>query len=296
MTGYGRGEHTAVGDARIVVELKGVNHRYLEVSVRLPKGWMGLEPLIVGQVKRSVSRGKIDVMLNANTSAIAVRKPFVSEPLAREYLKIGQELAENLGIDFNLGVKDILRLPEVMSFPEEVVDVNVLWNIVRPALESSLEGFLASKSREGNALGEDMLGRRERLSVLVSEVRELHAGVVKGIADRLRKRIAQLLEDTEVDENRIIQEAAFLADREDISEELVRLSSHLEQFSRIVAKEPPVGKELDFVLQEMLREVNTSCAKSSCTDITHKLLATGCLTATGLTLAWAIFSTLQHIF
>jgi len=272
MTGYGRGDHIAPDGTKVVVEIKSVNHRYLEVSSRIPRGWMGIENLLKDRIKEAVSRGKVDVVITLVEAGVETRKPFISHELAREYLRIAQQMGEDFKITGKLTVNDVLRLPEVLSFPNEVPEADQVWEIISPALHAALQQFLQTRTREGTQLALDLKERVSNLITLVNEVEGLYVEAGRKIAERLRARIAELMEGMQPDPTRLAQEAAFMAEKEDISEELVRLKCHLEHFQGTLSEAPPVGKQLDFLVQEILRETNTSCAKVSEVEIIHRML------------------------
>lgn len=272
MTGYGRGDHLAPDGTKVVVEIKSVNHRYLEISSRIPRGWMGIENLLKDRIKDVVSRGKVDVVITLVESGMETRKPFISYELAREYFRVAQQMGQDFGIPDQLTATDILRLPEVLSFPNEVPEVGTVWEIIEPALQGALQQFLHNRTREGTQLALDLKERVTRLLELVGEVELLYVEAAKKIAERLRARIAELMEGLQPDPARLAQEAAFLAEREDITEEIVRLKCHLEHFLVTLSDAPPVGKQMDFLLQEILRETNTSCSKVSEVEIIHRML------------------------
>lgn len=272
MTGYGRGRCDSPGGGKITVEIKGVNNRALDVIPRLPKGWIALEPFIRDEVKRGVHRGRVEVYVVAEVLAMNVGGPVIAEKLAQEYVNVGEKLSEELGVANNLNLYELFRLPNVLSLSEDMPEPEELWASVEPAMQQAMGEFLVAKRREGAALAQDILKRLRTLEGLMDEVEQLRPNAVKVAVEKLQARIDTLMENREVDETRIAQEAAILADKQDISEEVVRLRSHIEQFSQTLSCAPPLGRELDFLLQEMFRETNTSCAKSFDVGIVRLLL------------------------
>lgn len=272
MTGYGRGDGEFRDGNKLTVEIKGVNHRFLEIFTRLPRGWTAVDNLIKERIKSRVSRGKADLFVTISSDLGTVVTPHISHELARQYLKLAQELAEELEVPCTLNVVDIVKMPEVLSIPQDIPEAEDIWQYLLPPLDRAIDEFVIAREKEGHTLAKDIYARNEQLKSTIFEVEKMREGAASDLAERMHARLTELLKEVEVDQTRIVQEAAFMADKEDITEELIRLRCHLERFTKSLKKPPPIGKELDFLLQEMLRETNTCCSKVSDVVIIHKLV------------------------
>lgn len=271
MTGYGKGEAATKG-GRIVVEIRSVNHRYGEISVKLPRVLLALEAEVKKGVSDRLKRGKIEVFVQLEESVDAASVPVVNLPLARAYLDAFTTLKETLG------------LTEPVTLGMVAAQRDVVTTGAREEGELPAEALLAAvtaavgrleemRSREGEALRVDLVQRRAFLAETIDAISARAPQSVADNAARLRERLSQLLAETPLDEARLAQEVAVLADRTDITEELVRFASHLTQFDRTLELAEPVGRKLDFLLQELNREVNTIGSKSADSQITALVVA-----------------------
>jgi len=267
MTGYGKGE-AATDHGTFTVEIRSVNNRFGEVSVRMHRGFMALE----NEVKRAVSallkRGKIDVFVHWEEAVAGESVPKVDDAMARSYFTAFSRLAEELGIlgqvplSLVVAQKGVLR--ENISTPAEEDCRDQLM----AALQAAVAALDAMRTREGEALAADLSVRRTQVMEWTALIRERTPAVVIEYRQKLKARLEQLLEGTELDETRLAQEVALMADRCDVTEELVRLASHFTQFDEALRLPEPVGRKLDFLMQEMNREVNTIGSKSSDSEVT----------------------------
>ncbi|MBJ6727705.1 YicC/YloC family endoribonuclease [Geomesophilobacter sediminis] len=262
MTGYGKGE-ASFGAGRIVVELRCVNHRYGEISVKLPRQFMPFESDIKKRVAERLSRGKIDLFIQVEGGA-SQGVPTANLPLARGYFKAFSSIREALGIDEPVGLELVVSQRDVITMAAEVETVTdeVPQELVS-ALDAALAGADQMRIFEGESLLADFRKRREQLEVLITRVAERAPEVVSDYAVKLKERIAALIADSGLPEDRLALEVAVLADKGDITEELVRLASHLRQFDETIGRSEPVGRKLDFLLQEINREVNTIGSKAN---------------------------------
>jgi len=262
MTGYGKGE--AVHEAgRFTVEVRCVNHRYGEVTVKLPRALMQFENEIKKRVGERLVRGKIDVFIQAE-NAVALGVPMANLPLARGYLKAFQTVAEALGLHGEVDLALVASQRDVVTVAAEAeASLEEIPQELVAAVEDALRRVDEMRLFEGESLFADFLRRRELLAQLIAKVAERAPFVVSEYAQRLKERIAQLLGEGSLPEERIAQEVAVMADKCDVTEELVRLESHLRQFDETLAKSEPVGRKLDFLLQEINREVNTIGSKAN---------------------------------
>ena len=272
MTGYGKGEYKE-GGIELSVEIKTVNNRYLDISVKSPKSFNAYEEIIRTLVRGSLSRGHADVFVNFIDRRERVRRLAVDENAARAYVDAAARLKQlfpALQDDFTLTALlrsgDVVRAEEESSEDEQVVEA------LRGALAAALEKLNAMRGKEGEKLAADMLVRMDTIEVLVGRIAERAPFVAENYRSKLLERMREVLADTPVDEARILSEAAVFADKCNIDEELTRLRSHIAQF-RSVCKEARVGRKLDFLVQEFNREANTICSKSNDLAVTGAALA-----------------------
>lgn len=261
MTGYGRGE-ASNGDLSVVVEMKSVNNRFLDVQLRVPREYLLLEPRIQERLKRDVQRGRVEIFIRRTASESSQQvnaDPALAESYHRAMLVVANRLQRGTEA---IPLALVLAQPGVLSVSDRDPDALAEWEVVSTALEAALAELLEMRAREGAALGEDLRRQLDQLQRLSSEVEASAAGVAERLKQRLEARLARLLADR-VEPGRLAQEAAILADKADISEELVRIRSHGQQFADALTAAEPVGRKLDFLLQELNREVNTVGSKSA---------------------------------
>jgi len=267
MTGYGKGECAYAG-GRIIVELRSVNHRYGEISVKLPRVLMPFENEIKKRVAERLSRGKIDVFIQVEGAA-STGVPTANLPLARGYFKAFSSIREALGLDEEVGLALVAAQRDVITVSAEA-EAAAPEEIPRELVESLDTALLKMdemRSFEGESLRADFRKRRDNLAELIGRVETRSPSVVTEYAARLKERILALTTDSGLPEERVALEVALLADKCDITEELVRLESHLRQFDETLEKGEPVGRKLDFLLQEINREVNTIGSKANDAEI-----------------------------
>ncbi|MGE5455198.1 MAG: YicC/YloC family endoribonuclease [Methylocystaceae bacterium] len=262
MTGYGKGECLDQGYS-ITVELKGVNHRYFDMGFRTARRYQGLEDRVRDLVKGAVSRGRVEVSLNVEQTGEQTRDIKVDKDLAIAYYMSLKDLAATLNIAPDLSVIELFRLPDVFILDETEEDLEVIWSVVAPALVAAVDDFAQMRMREGYNLVADIRERDLYIRELVNAIEERSPQVVREHGERLKKRLADLLSDTALDENRLAQEVAILADKASITEEIVRLRSHSLQLQDLLNSEQPVGRKGDFLIQEMFREINTIGSKAN---------------------------------
>jgi len=266
MTGYGKAE-SAYATGKIIVELRCVNHRYGEVTVKLPRVLMQFENEIKKRVSEKLSRGKIDVFIQLE-GAVSLGVPSANLPLARGYYKAFNAITEALGLREEVSLNLIASQRDVISIAaESEAPLEEIPGELVGALEEALRKVDEMRVFEGESLMADFQKRRETLSQLIGKVAERSPQVVTEYAAKLKERIAQLCSESGLPEDRIALEVALLADKCDITEELVRLESHLRQFDETLTRNEPVGRKLDFLLQEINREVNTIGSKANDSQI-----------------------------
>jgi uncharacterized protein (TIGR00255 family) len=274
MTGFGRAQLEA-GGAGLAVELRSVNHRHLDLSVRLPRALAGLEPELRRALAVRFARGKLDLVISAATGSARAELE-LDRALADRYLDFARAFAAERGVDGTLRMGELLALPGISRVQEPVLDEAALRGALLVALEAAAEAADAMRRAEGAALERELRARLARVTELAAAVPELSGELAAAARERLRKRAEQLRADTGlVDESRLAQELVSAADRMDVTEEVVRLQSHVAQFENALATAAPgtgVGRRLEFLLQEMLREANTIGSKAADAPLAHRVV------------------------
>jgi len=266
MTGYGKSE-TSSSDARLTVEIKSVNHRYAEIIVRLPRLYTPFENDVRKVVSHKLKRGKIEVLIQRDETIASGVFPVVNLELARRYHQAFSDTRDTLGLKEEVQLALILSQKNVISASEITTVSESVPPEVIEAVKSAADNLDAMRLREGEILLADLQNRRISLSELIDQIAERAPKVVANYAARLKARLAQLLTDATLTEDRLSQEIAIMADRSDITEELVRFGCHMQQFDEIITLNEPVGRKLDFLLQEINREVNTIGSKANDAEI-----------------------------
>ncbi len=264
MTGFGRGEYLDA-EYRLVAEIKAVNHRYNEIVIRMPKNLGSLEDKIRKTVAGTLQRGRIDVFVAVDEYGEKNRAVRVDKDLAIAYHKALKELGELLGAPNGNDAHQISRYPDVLRVEEVATDIEGLWPKLQTALEAAVQNLMAMRLAEGANIGQDMAARIDAIAGHVETVSQRAPQVLSEYREKLLGKMRDLLATlgAEPDEARLVQEAALFADRISITEELVRLQSHLKQFKLTLASDEAVGRKLDFIVQEMNRETNTIASKAN---------------------------------
>ena len=262
MTGYGSAKGSVEGQ-EITVELKSVNNRYLDCSVRLPRNFLFAEDTVKQAVSAGISRGKVDVFVSAQASQDSGTVVSVNEELARGYRDAVAHIAETLGLESGLNAFSLARFPDVLTVERRELDKDKAAAALSEITAKAVEEFNAMREREGERLRRDMLGKLETIEGLVSVVEERSPQTVKEYRERLEARLRDILADRSLDEQRVITEAAIFADRTAVDEETVRLRSHIAQFRTMLEEGSPIGRKMDFLVQEFNRESNTIGSKCS---------------------------------
>ena len=262
MTGYGSAKGSVEGQ-EITVELKSVNNRYLDCSVRLPRNFLFAEDTVKQAVSAGVSRGKVDVFVSAQASQNSGTVVSVNEELARGYRDEVARIAETLGLESGLNAFSLARFPDVLTVERRELNKDKAAAALAEITARAVEEFNAMREREGERLRRDMLGKLETIEGLVSVVEERSPQTVKEYRERLEARLRDILADRSLDEQRVITEAAIFADRTAVDEETVRLRSHIAQFRTMLEEGSPIGRKMDFLVQEFNRESNTIGSKCS---------------------------------
>lgn len=272
MTGFGLGR-SAIGVEELTVELRSVNHKFCEVKVRLPRELSALEAVVAKTVKDRLSRGAIDVSLKRASRSAAGNVPVVDAGLVREYRRAFSEIAAAAGLPDEVSLRDLSLQPGVVRLEEQQVNVEQAGQAVEQALGQAIHALTAMREVEGRALAADLKARLQFVATTVAELKQLAPAQVEEHRKRLTERIAELSQGLAVDPARLAQEVAFFAERTDVAEELTRLGSHLEQFETLLAAKEPTGRKMDFLVQEMHREVNTTGSKSQHPEISTRVVA-----------------------
>jgi uncharacterized protein (TIGR00255 family) len=270
MTGYGRAE-IEKGDFRFTVEINTVNNRFLEYQMRLPKTLSQLENNIKNLLGTKFNRGKIMVTVTWEQEQ-AEGSIVLDEAKADAYYRVYQLLKQRYSLDGALSMSDFAALPDLVKVGKQDEDLEKIWNIFKEALEAAADATYTMRQNEGANLVRDMLARTEGIRAVSDEIEALSGQNVKLYQERLRSRIEELLQGAKIDDERIAVEVALLADKSDITEECVRLKSHLEQFQSSLKETGPVGKRLNFILQELNREANTTGDKSAFYEISRRVI------------------------
>ena len=272
MTGYGRGETTSDG-ARFTVELSSVNRRQSEIVMALPRDLSELEVRIRQAINARISRGRTNVLVTLHHTAAAERPLALDVALARSYHDAMRALQKELGAPGEITIDTILQAPGVMRAPEEAIDADGAWPTLERALDAALGDLVKMREREGKHLAKDLIRRLKAIRKLLKEIRAQHPEVVKKFRAALAERIEKAGLSPEQNDDRLSREIFLFADRSDVSEELTRLESHLAQFAHHLRKEEPVGRALEFIVQELFRELNTLGAKANDAAISQRVVA-----------------------
>lgn len=262
MTGFGRCE--VQKDARkFTVELKGVNHRYLDVNIRMPKKLNFFETAIRTLLKSYATRGKVDIFITYEDSSQNQVSVKYNEALAAEYLKYLNRMAEEFGLENDIRVSTLSRYPEVFTMEEQAEDEEELWNGLKEALEGAFAQFVETRTTEGENLKKDILEKLGTLEDLVGYIEERSPQIVKEYREKLEEKTRELLADAQIEDSRIAAEVILFADKICTDEEVVRLKSHISHMRNTLEEKEGIGRKLDFIAQEMNREANTILSKAN---------------------------------
>jgi uncharacterized protein (TIGR00255 family) len=272
MTGYGRGETDHQG-AKFSVELNSVNRKQSDIVVNLPRDLNELEPRIRQTINESISRGRTNVLVSYHNGPNGMRQLALDTGLAQSYHEAMRALQKELNAPGEITIGTILQAPGVMRMPEEAIKAEEAWPAVEKALRAALAELLKMREREGKHLAKDLIRRLKTMRKELKAIRVIHPDVVKKYRAALLDRIQKAGLPIQTDDERLVKEISFFADRADISEELTRLESHLAQFAHHLRKNEPVGRTLEFITQEIFRELNTLGAKANDAEISQRVVA-----------------------
>lgn len=271
MTGFGRCE-IAEADRKITVEMKSVNHRYLDVTIKMPKKLNFFEAAIRTELKNYMQRGKVDLFItyeDFTESNVCVK---YNKELAAEYMQYFDRMAEDFSLDNDIRVSTLARFPEILTMEEQTVDEEQLWKLLDKALKGAAENFVETRIREGENLRNDLIAKLEGMLAHVDFITERSPEIIEEYKEKLTKKVEELLSDKQVDESRLLMEVTIFADKVCVDEELVRLRSHITATRDTLLAGGSIGRKLDFIAQEMNREANTILSKSSDLEISNRAI------------------------
>jgi uncharacterized protein (TIGR00255 family) len=271
MTAFGRGEAMADG-YRFTVELRTLNHRFCDIRIKLPRRYTDFEEEIKRRLSAQFSRGRIEVNVVADETLDKVQHLTVDTELAETYKRLLLDLKDKLGLEAGLSMDTLLNFRDIFIFREDEESRGQAWKVIETALEQGVKQCIHMRREEGSAIEADFNERLNQMETLSREVESRAPLVFLEVRDRLQKRIEELLGQGQVDESRLAQEVAILAEKSDITEEMVRFKSHIKQFRTLLEASGPRGRQLEFVLQEMHREINTAGSKANDVEIGQKVI------------------------
>lgn len=272
MTSYGRAQSEEGKNLSFSVEMKSVNHRYLDINIRMPKNLLSLEEKIRNIITKRLSRGKVDIFINSRNYSNNSGRAVVNLELAESYFECLQEIVKTLGVQDDISATQIARFGDVVTIEEKEENLDEIFNEIAPLVEESLDKMEEMRLREGNKLQEDILNKLSVIEKNVSEIEEIADLIPENYRKKLEERLEELLSGVNIDESRIAMEVAVLADKAAVDEEITRLKSHISQMRTTLELTEPVGRKLDFIIQEMNREANTIASKSSDIGMTNRVI------------------------
>lgn len=271
MTGFGRCE-IQEAERKITVEMKSVNHRYLDINIKMPKKLNFFEAAIRNELKSYIQRGKIDIFIayeDYSESNVCVK---YNRELAAEYMRYLNQMAEDFSLDNDVRISCLSRYPDVLVMEEQTIDEEELWQLLLKAVKGAAEGFVDTRVKEGENLRADLLDKLNVMLEHVAFITEQSPKIIAEYRQKLEEKVKELLEDAKIDENRLLTEVTIFADRVCVDEELVRLKSHIETTKENLLEGGSIGRKLDFIAQEMNREANTILSKSNDLEISNRAI------------------------
>ena len=272
MTGYGRCEQIEDGK-KVLTEIKSVNHRYSDYSIKVPRYYGFLEDRIRKKASEFISRGKVDIYVAIESYTDDNVEISLKEDYARNYIETLYALKDKFDLKDDITVTSVARNQDIFSIERKQEDEEYIWSLVEPVLDSALTAFTQMRAREGARIEADLVGRVEYMKTLADKIDKRSPQTVDEYRERLYTKIKELLGDREIDESRILTEVAVFADKVAVNEEMVRLASHFEEFFNIISSGEPAGRKLDFLIQEINREVNTTGSKANDIEIAKLVVA-----------------------
>lgn len=272
MTGYGK-QNLSVEGREYQIEIKSVNHRYLDINVKIPKAISYLEETIKKEISNKIKRGKIDVFVSFENNSEEGRKIEINKQLAKLYIEQLKELAQEEKIESNIEVMDIAKIPDVLTIKVDEENSKIK-DEIKQVTQGAVTRILEMKNIEGEKISQDLLQRIRNIQSKIVEISAKSTGLIEEYVVKLEKRVKELLKDDEVDKSRLAQEVVIYADKCSIEEEITRLKSHIFQFENLISnnQDGAIGKKLDFIIQEMNRETNTIGSKANNLEITNGVI------------------------
>ena len=269
MTGFGRGK-LEVDGREYILEIKSVNHKYSDISIKMPKNitWIDGNISVQKEINKNISRGKIDVNILYLNNGNKQEKVIINKALAKNYINEIRQLINEADVNSSINIMEIIKLPDVLNIQSEESEEQITKEI-KQVLNIAIEEFLKMREKEGKTIYQDLVNRIDDVNINVEQILRLSTGLIEEYIVKLKKRIEEILKNEIIDENRLAQEVVIYADKCSIEEEITRLKSHIQQFKELLDIKEPVGKRLDFLIQEMNREANTIASKSASIDITN---------------------------
>lgn len=271
MTGFGRCEVTE-GTRKITVEMKSVNHRYLDISIKIPKKLSFFETAIRGELKNYIQRGKVDIFVTYEDTAESNLCVKYNRELAAEYMKYLWQMSEDFSLDNDVRVSTLSRYPEVLTMEEQNADEEALWQFLEKAVRGAAESFVETRAKEGDNIRDDLLAKLNGMLASVEFIEHRSPQIIQEYKQKLREKVRELLEDTQIDEARLLTEVTIFADKVCVDEELVRLRSHITTTKECLTEGGSIGRKLDFLAQEMNREANTILSKTTDLEISNQAI------------------------
>lgn len=270
MTGFGRCE-LSDGERKFTVEMKGVNHRYLDVNIRMPKKLNFFETSIRSLLKQSVSRGKVDIFITYEDLSEGQAVLKYNASLAKEYMESLREMEEQFGLENDVRVSTLSRYPEVLTMEEQALDEEEIWNCLKKAMEGAIAQFVETRTLEGENLRRDIIDKLDGMAELVEFIEVRSPKIIAEYREKLEEKVRELLADTQIDDSRIAAEVVIFADKICTDEEVVRLKSHISHMKDVLlSDEAGIGRKLDFIAQEMNREANTILSKANDLEVSNR--------------------------
>ena len=267
MTGFGHGEVSNDKNQKVTVEMKSVNHRYCDISLKLPKKLAMFEANIRNIMKEYASRGKIDIYVSYEDLSETAVSLHYNQAMAEEYMQVFKKMQEDFNIETKITAEALAKYPEVVTIEEVQQDEEVWWELLEAALRQAAEKFVETRTIEGANLKRDLLGKLDQMAADVAFIEERSPQIIAEYRSKLEEKVKEFLEDSTIEENRIAAEVTLYADKIAVDEEIVRLQSHISSMSDVLESDESIGRKLDFMAQEMNREANTILSKSSDVDL-----------------------------
>lgn len=267
MTGFGHGEVSNDKNQKVTVEMKSVNHRYCDISLKLPKKLAMFEANIRNIMKEYASRGKIDIYVSYEDLSETAVSLHYNQAMAEEYMQVFKKMQEDFNIETKITAEALAKYPEVVTIEEVQQDEEVWWELLEAALRQAAEKFVETRTIEGANLKRDLLGKLDQMAADVAFIEERSPQIISEYRSKLEEKVKEFLEDSTIEENRIAAEVTLYADKIAVDEEIVRLQSHISSMTDVLESDESIGRKLDFMAQEMNREANTILSKSSDVDL-----------------------------